>query len=374
MSNLKVLAIIDAIELTGPGKGLLQLAGAVKGLNVEIVIATLCYPGRRSRFSEAVVDRGVECVPLYPQSRLDPALLRQLSAIILDRKINVIQSHSFKPHIYAAAVGWKTGRPWIAFAHGWTTEIWRTHISNFLERQLLRRADHVVVLSTALEKDLRRSGRRGPISIVMNAIEPLEPKIGSNTGTNARLKLGIDGMSYVILCIGRLSREKGQDILMASLQRMRPALNRPIVLLLAGDGPERGRLGTLAESLKGRVDVRFLGHVPNVDPLYEAADIVVMPSRSEGTPNVILEAMRYGRPIVATRVGSVPSMLLDGQQAILVDPGDTESLATSIQSLYEDSRRSSALGSAARAALWPKFSVETRARRMAEVYHQVSER
>jgi len=368
---MKVLAIIDAIELSGPGKGLLQLVDACATRQVEIVVANFTYEKRRSFFNEEAATRGIRCVLLRTRGRFEKRTLRQLQALVVNEGIDIIQSHSFKPHLYAILLRRRLRRPWLAFAHGWTLETWRVCLNNAIERRLLRYADHVIALSESLEKDLRAHGRSGPVSIVMNAITRLPEPTTTQLRDAARCQLTVAAGAFVIACIGRLSFEKAQDLLLTALQRVRPATQRPIVVLLAGDGPFRERLQTQAAALRGHVDVRFLGHVADVAPLYVACDMVAMPSRSEGTPNVILEAMSYGLPIVATRVGSVPSMVTDATEALLVDTQDVVALASKLQRVYDDSSVATKMGRNARAALWPRFSIETRVGRIVDVYGQL---
>jgi glycosyltransferase involved in cell wall biosynthesis len=229
----------------------------------------------------------------------------------------------------------------------------------------------VVVPSELLEQDLRRHGRHKPVSVIMNAIARLPAETTPELRGAARHALGLNAADYVVACIGRLSYEKAQDLLLQSLNGVHPTAERPIILLLAGDGPFRGQLEEAA-SLQGHVDVRFLGHLADVTPLYVACDLVVMPSRTEAAPNVVLEAMSYGLPIIATRVGAVPAMVSAGRDALLVDACDVAALAEKIQRAYEDAELFSTLGKSARGAVWPRFSVKRRVESIVGIYAQLS--
>lgn len=368
---MKVLAIIDAIELSGPGKGLLQLVESAREHQVEILVANFTYEGRRSLFNEAAAARGIRVVPLRTQARFETRIMKQLEALVRDEGIDVVQSHSFKPLIYAMLLRRRLRLPWLAFAHGWTNETWRVRINNALERRLLRLPDHVIVLSEFLEKDLRAHGRRGPLSLVLNAIARLPDTPSAERRAAMRERFGVKPGDFAMACVGRLSHEKGQDLLLDALRGLEPDGNRTAVLLLAGDGPYRQRFEALAPPLAGRVEVRFLGHINDVSAVYDACDLLVMPSRSEGTPNAILEAMSHGLPIVATRVGSVPIMVEDGRDALLVEAGDVAGLTIRIQRLLADPELAATLGENARSAVWPRFSAKSRAATITSIYRQL---
>jgi len=372
---MKALAIIDAIELSGPGKGLLQLVESAREHQVEILIANFTYEGRRSLFNEAAAARGIRCVPLHTRARFEMRVLRQLEQLVRDESIDIIQSHSFKPLIYALLLRKRLRMPWLAFAHGWTNETWRVRINNALERRLLRYADHVIVLSEVLEKDLRAHGRRGPLSLVLNAITQLPPAPTAEQRAAARARFGLRAQDWAMACVGRLSHEKAQDVLLEALPELQPRAGTSAVLLLAGDGPYRARFEALVPALAGRVDVRFLGHVSDVSAVYDACDLLVMPSRSEGTPNAILEAMSHGLPIVATRVGSVPIMVEAGRDALLVDAEDRAALTRDLQRLHDDfsagRELAATLGANARRAVWPRFSAKARAATVVDIYRNL---
>jgi glycosyltransferase involved in cell wall biosynthesis len=148
----------------------------------------------------------------------------------------------------------------------------------------------------------------------------------------------------VLLCVANLKPYKGHRYLLEAAGRLR-ARGRPCTLLLAGDGEERHALERQAERLG--IDVRFLGASGNTGPLLARADVVVLPSLSEGMSNAVMEAMAAGRPIVATDVGGTPELLRD--RGMLVPPGDPPALAAAIEQLLANPAHAAALGQRARA-------------------------
>lgn len=141
-----------------------------------------------------------------------------------------------------------------------------------------------------------------------------------------------------LICVGRLSREKGHAILFEALARLN-AKGRRFRLDLAGTGPMEAELQTRARDLGIASEVTFNGYVAYGEPLfslYEQAGALVVPSLTEGFPNVISEALSMGLPVVATRVGGIPSFLTDGESALLVPPRDPDALAGALARLAGD--------------------------------------
>jgi glycogen(starch) synthase len=152
-----------------------------------------------------------------------------------------------------------------------------------------------------------------------------------------------------VACVGRLVPEKGFDLALRALARLTtrfPALR----LTLVGDGPERPRLEALARELGLGNAVTFLGWLPppQVPAVMNGATLVVVPSRWEGLPGVAIQAAQMARPAVATRVGGIPEIVLDGETGLLVEPDDVPALAEAIARVLESPNRAAEMGRAAR--------------------------
>lgn len=138
-------------------------------------------------------------------------------------------------------------------------------------------------------------------------------------------------------CVARLERHKGIDVLLHALA-LCLAHAPEFEVVLAGDGSDRGALETLARDLGVAHRVQFLGRLSpqELTPVLHAAGGVVLPSRTEGLPVSLVEAMAHHRAIVATRVGGIPELLQDGESALLVAPDDPEALAEAMQRVASD--------------------------------------
>jgi len=212
------------------------------------------------------------------------------------------------------------------------------------------------------------------IAVQHNSIRPRAAP-SAETVRNLRRSLGIADDERVVLAIGRLSREKAHTDLLSAFKLVRdkhPQLKSKLVIV--GDGPERAKLVATARSYASESEVIFAGQQSEVWPYYSIADVFVLPSHSEGSPNVLLEAMGAGVPIIATAVGGVPEMIEDNQSALLVPANDPSALSAAISRLLTDGDLAHRLTSNASALVSNRFSPEEYVRSLTEIYHQVAQR
>jgi glycosyltransferase involved in cell wall biosynthesis len=167
-----------------------------------------------------------------------------------------------------------------------------------------------------------------------------------------------------------LSTEKGFDLLIRSVVDLRQR-GLPVSLWIAGDGDTRQLLEQLIAKLNCQTFVRLLGHVADPRSLYEAADAFVLSSIREGLPNVLLEAMALGTPVVATSIAGIPKLITNGMDGILVPPGDTSALTMAIERLLINESLRIQLAAAARETIEARFSFVRRMEKVAAVYDEI---
>ena len=162
-----------------------------------------------------------------------------------------------------------------------------------------------------------------------------------------------------LLCLGRLVPDKGFDVALAAFAAIAHRFPR-LRLVIAGDGPARSSLENQAAALGIARSVDFVGWVPpeGVAALLNSATLVVMPSHREGLPTVALEAALMARPVIGTRVGGCPEVVLHQRTGWLVPPGDEKALAEALLLLLGDPHSATALGDAARVRAQELFSFE----------------
>ncbi len=213
-------------------------------------------------------------------------------------------------------------------------------------------------VSAAIREELRPPGRR--VTTIYNGI-PLE--------TPHAVESEVAAMPGTILGVGRLAREKGFDLLVEAMTSL-PGHR----LLLVGDGPERARLEALASSLGVEDRVEFAGWVSEPWVSRFRPDALAVPSRFEAMSLVVLEAMRAGVPLVATRVGGIPELVVDQVTGVLVDPESPLGLAKALGELLDDPRRRDEMAVAGSQRLVEHFGDEKMVASYEALYAQLARR
>lgn len=179
------------------------------------------------------------------------------------------------------------------------------------------------------------------------------------------LRLPVDGAA--IACVARMAHEKGVDVALRALAR----LGRDATLLIVGDGPQSGECARLALDLGVLRSVRFLGLRDDVERIYAACDQAWVPSRNEAFGLAAAEAMAAERPVIATRAGGLPEIVLDGETGLLVPVDDADALAAAARSLIDDPDRARALAEAGRARAARLYPIERQVARLVALYEKL---
>lgn len=257
----------------------------------------------------------------------------------------LVHTHGYRPDLVVGTAAVHAGLRWVSTAHGFTSETWRLRLYEALQRRRWRAAEAVIAVSRPLAE--RIVGAGVPAARVHTLANALPTGILPSRG-EARQALGLSSEDRrpIALWIGRLSVEKGADLALDAWAAL-AADHRPRLLVI-GDGPERSALELQAAALGLGADVQFCGAVPQAHRLLPAADLLVLSSRTEGTPMVLLEAMQAGVPIVAAAVGGVPDLLAGGAGR-LVAAVSPEAMAAAVAELVAEPAAAAALGAAGRA-------------------------
>ena len=368
MKPLRLLAVVEARTLTGPAKNLLEFAALAKSEGIETHIATFPRGEESNLFIETARAQGTPVHAIPERGRFDRTALRGLAALVAEIKPDIVQTHAVKSHFLARMAGLPRHSRWVAFHHGYTWPEWWVHFYNQLDRWSLRAAVKVLTVSGPFRAELIRKGVPAErIEIVHNAIRP-------DWGMNARAPekaaalrsgLGIPENRPVILSVGRLSAEKDHRTLLEAMRQVEAHL------VIVGEGPERAGIEERIRALDLGRSVTLTGQQPTAEPYYGIADIAVLSSRTEGSPNALLEAMAAGVPVVATAVGGVPEMVSDGESALLVKAGNTPALADAITRLLQNRELARRLAERAQVLVRERHTPEVRMRRLAGIYRGV---
>jgi glycosyltransferase involved in cell wall biosynthesis len=283
-------------------------------------------------------------VPVLGRWRFGPPTLLALRREARASGVVVAHGSSTLPASAVATAG--TGTPFVYRNIGDPLFWAGTAARRLRVRAGLRRASAVAALSLATADTLMTvlgvPGRK--ITVIPNG-RPAEqfPLVDDGRRTRARRRLGL-GEGQVVAYLGALSPEKAVHVAIEAVAGL-----EGVTLLVAGDGPLRRPLEEMDSG------VRFLGAVDRPAEVIAAADVVVLPSLSEGLPGVLIEAGLSGVPVVATRVGGAPDIVVDGETGLLVPPGDPQAMAAAIGQVLDDPR---AMGRSAHFHCLQHFSME----------------
>jgi glycosyltransferase involved in cell wall biosynthesis len=387
-TSIKLLTIVEATTINAVAKTVLDFYCAARELNRKrtdfpLIEGTVATFDRRQGDQAAPSDfvtaarelgLGVELIP--ERRRFDLRVIPALRGIVESRAPDVVVTNSVKSHFLMWRSRLWRQRPWVAFHHGYTDTDRKMRLYNRLDRWSLPHADRIVTVCRAFAREL--AGSTGAsinnISVQHNSIRR-QPSASSADVEALRRQLGIDDNERVVLSVGRLSREKAHMDLVEGFKRLREAKpDISVKLLIVGDGPERPGLEAAAGSPDCKGRIAFAGQVSDVQPFYAMADVFVLPSHSEGSPNVLLEAMAANLPIVATAVGGVPEMVENNESALLVPPNDPTTIATAIASLLTDKNLAQRLVTNAATIIDTRHTPENYVRSLVKIYREVSDR
>jgi glycosyltransferase involved in cell wall biosynthesis len=379
MKPLRLLAIIEAYSITGPAKNLLEfarLSAEQRNLGqVHVTIATFLRGGAQSNlFTETVARQGTPLEIIPEQGLYDRAVLDHMRRLVARLQPDIVQTHAVKSHFLARGAGLHRQAPWVAFHHGYTWPTLKARVYNQLDRWSLRAARRVLTVSRPFREEVMRFGvAANRIEIVHNAIRPDWGRGGRDPQHAAGLReqLGIAADRNVILIVGRLSQEKDHLSLLEAVRRLPP--EHRAHLLIVGDGPERGALRQWIERHQMQRCVTLAGQQPSAEPFYGVAQVAVLSSRTEGSPNALLEAMAAGVPVIATRVGGIPEIVQHGESALLVEPGQAAPLRDALDTLLRDEALRASLAGRAQQRVEAHHSPQARFDALASIYESIRE-
>jgi len=372
-SPLRVLHCRQGDRVWGPERQILELAEHLPELGIEMEIVLLRRWGldaephplaRQARAFGCLVHE----IPARPQDTLQ--VLRFLRRRLAH--CDLLHTHEFKSDLLGWPVARHLGRPWIATDHHLAVDESRLlRLFAALDRHALRRADAVIVPSYSQAVRLQKVVPPERLHVIYHGIDATAfIQRAGKARSLVRKRYGVADNEQVIAVFGRLEPVKGHaDLLEAARLMLR--VRSDLRFWIVGEGSLDKALRHQAQALGIAGAVRFLGYQHDVAPLMAASDLVVLPSRHESFGMVLIEAMSLGKPIVASAVGGIAEVILDGVQGILVPPGQPAELSRCVLRLLADPAWAAALGEAGRCRVQTLFAIKPMVERVAALYRQM---
>ena len=299
----------------------------------------------------------IELAPLF-----NPLALIRLIRLLKVEGVTVLQTHGARANVYGRIAGWFAGVPVVvSTVHNSIADYEGSSLKRWIYATVLRVTrpwvSRMICVSDAVRRDVVRDdpAAAGLVETVHNGVDrrlfqPLRDR------TKVRREFGLTHGPLVVV-VARLTEQKGHRDLIEALVLLRGQWPN-LQCFCVGDGELRDSLEALAVSRGVSRMCRFVGSRDDVMDFYAAADIVLLPSHSEGFPFVLLEALALGKPVIATSVNGVPEVIEHMKTGLLVKARDVAGMAGAMQFLLEHPERAMQLGAAGRAVVQEHFTVD----------------
>lgn len=258
----------------------------------------------------------------------------------------------------------------VSTVHGWTWDTARIRLYYHIDLWSLKKYDYVLAVNKELvEHCINHGVARDRLSHIANGIEAEQYQPTADVSV-ARLSHSVGRDRLVVGVVGRLSLEKGVDRAIHLLKQMRDRYPS-VELHIVGDGPEREKLKALVRDLGVDAHVRFWGWQADARQFYQMMDVLLLPSRTEASPNVVYEAMAMGVPVAAADVGCVRHLLDSGRCGVIL-PADNPSVwLRQMAFLLTNASYRDALKQNARLRIVQQFSFQQRMNKVFAIYNQL---
>ena len=301
------------------------------------------------------------------RSSYDPRLIWEVAELVRTLDIDIVHAHEVKSDVIAFLAARIRPVPLVTTLHGWIGNGLKQRCLTALDKRIVRGFDQVIAVSREIYEELKAHGvPQDRLRLVHNAIV-VERYVRTGKRGAMAVLLGKTVAQPIIASIGRLSAEKGHADLVEALALVKKA-GRKFTMVFIGDGPERERLARQVAALGLEDAVYMPGYIREPQALLEEVDLMVLPSHTEGLPNAALEALLMEVPVLATRVGGTPEVIVDGETGRLVSPRSPEQLAGAIQEFSDDSAAWKQMALRGREMVKEKFDFQARTRKIEAIY------
>ncbi len=354
----------------GPDKTILNSPRFLDGQGYRVVCAYMHppddpgFPALRKKAERW----GATLLSVPDRGPFDPRVLLELLRICRRERVTIWHGHDYKSNLVGLLLRpfWKMRL--ITTVHGWVDH--RIQLYYWIDRFCLRYYERVICVSKDLyEQSLACGVPESRCILIENAVEITE-FARTMSPSEARARLGENSIRPVIGAVGRLSAEKGFDVLIRAADQLL-SVGHDFEVWIVGEGDQREPLQSLIDGFGRGERIRLLGYRTDPTEVYQAMDIYALSSLREGLPNVVLEAMALGLPVAATRIAGVPLLVQDGENGLIVEPGSVEELRNALGRLLADSDLCARLGREARATVEARYNFHARMEKIRGVFDEL---
>lgn len=357
---MKIIQIMPDFGLAGAETMVENLSCSLAAEGHDVLV--ISFFDLHTAITERIENKGIKIEYLGKKRGFDPSIISKMRRIIKAYQPDVIHTHRHVlPYAFLASLGLKVKR--VHTVHN-VAQKEQTKAGKTINGVLFQ---HFNVVPVALSEEIQRTIQEvyglpdNRIPVVFNGIDLSRCIVKESYARKD---------TFTVLHIGRFMDVKNHELLLRSFARFKEH-HSDARLQLLGDGELKENMMQLAGQLNITDAVEFAGLQSNVYPWLHNADVFILPSKFEGMPMTLIEAMGTGLPIIASDVGGIPDMLMDQKDALLIAPKE-ENILVALESIYSDEEKRKRLGRNA----WDKsavFSAITMAKKYADIYENISE-
>lgn len=318
----------------GPEKQILE---HLKRLNAEkytAVLASFCEKNGENELLDRAKSADIKTCEIRMTHALDFRALMILLKKLKRENIDLLCVHGYKSVIMGWYARKKLGIPVLVFSRGYTAEDRKVAFYEWLERQFLSKLDGIISVSKGQQKKLHAFGVKARKEwIVYNAVEIPEQSLNDlsqSSRNDVCSRLGVSPEKKLVVTAGRLSMEKGHRYLVEAIAKMGDKA-KGINFVFCGSGPEQESLQEQSRKLGVGDKCYFVGFRRDIPDIFRVMDLFVLPSLTEGLPNVILEAFACKKPVISTCVGGVPELVTNDKNGLLIEACNPGALAIAME-------------------------------------------
>ena len=363
---MRILQLISSSGFYGAEGVVLNLSCGLRNLGCDVTLGVFnAGSPENADFVDAAQLRSLEVWNLPCKSRTDLLAVAKLAQYLRHTETTIIHAHGYKADVYGYLASRVAHCHTVATCHNWTNRTSALQDYGKIDKFLLRRFDEVIAVSENVQSMLVQSGfAPDQIGLIHNGIDTAHfRRLGRLMGPAEPFRIG---------ALSRLSSEKGIDVLVRAL---------PLILqrcpqatcVIAGEGAQREELTALAAELGVSHALSLQGFCSDTAAFLSRCSVVAHPSRMDGMPLAILEAMSAGKAIVASSVGDIPLLLNHGKAGILVPPENPEALAAGLVRMLEDTAERNLFADAAQIRARKLYDSAAMARAYLNLYERCTD-
>jgi glycosyltransferase involved in cell wall biosynthesis len=373
MAPKKVMHLIATNFYGGPEKQIVEHLKRLNGNHFQGILASYLEGGNPNQTLEQAEIAGLKNFGIPISGRFDFRALVKIIRLLRLERVDLLCTHGYRSTVMGWWAGRRVGIPVVAFSRGYTAENLKVAFYEWLDRMFLKRANGIIFVSEGQRKRLEGLGITGRRSwVVHNAVaaDSSRESLSRDLRKEVLERLGIPGGVEMVVSAGRLSPEKGHRFLVEAIGMLQGGSNNAN-FVFCGEGPCQNDLEKRSKDLEISEICHFVGFRHDLKEIFQAMDLMVLPSLTEGLPNVILEAFACAKPVVATDVGGVPEIVENGVNGILVPPERSDLLAEAIKNCLIAHEKRRMMGEAGYHKVKSEFTFESQTQKLEAIYNEV---